>query len=119
VSKPHIDWVVPQEYYDLYTLTGEEGKIQVELPTTFPDDLSDVPQFMLDRIGSMHDQVLDAGVWLEMIRAYLASISFADAMIGRVLDALDQSGLTDNTAIVLWSDHGYHLGEKEDWGKLT
>ena len=119
VSKPHIDWVVPQKYYDLYTLTGEEGKIQVELPATFPDDLSDVPQFMRDQIKPLHEEVLEAGVWKEMIHAYLATISFADAMIGRVLNALDESGLAENTAIVLWSDHGYHLGDKETWGKFT
>ena len=100
-------------------MTGEEGKIQVELPATFPDDLSDVPQFMRDQIKPLHDEVLEAGVWKEMIHAYLATISFADAMIGRVLNALDESGLAENTAIVLWSDHGYHLGEKETWGKLT
>ena len=62
-------------------------------------------------------QSLDA--WDDAIHGYLACISYADAMIGRVLDALDQSPYADNTIVVLWSDHGYHLGEKGDWGKHT
>lgn len=119
VHKPHADWVVPQKYYDLYTLTGEEGKIQVELPTIDPDDLSDIPNFMLNRVDATHEAVLEAGVWTEIMQAYLASISFADAMIGRVLEALEESGLAENTTIVLWSDHGRHFGDKAMWGKFT
>ena len=60
---------------------------------------------------------LDA--WDDAIHGYLANISYADAMIGRVLDALEASPYADNTIVVLWSDHGYHLGEKGDWGKHT
>ena len=57
--------------------------------------------------------------WKQAIQAYLASIYFADAMLGRVLDALEQSPHRDNTIVVLWSDHGWHLGEKEHWQKFT
>ena len=53
------------------------------------------------------------------MRAYLASIAYADAMVGRVLDALEESPHRDNTIVVLWSDHGWHLGEKEHWRKFT
>ena len=53
------------------------------------------------------------------MQAYLASVSVADAMVGRLIDALDRSGRTDNTIIVLWSDHGFHLGEKQRWRKMT
>ena len=60
---------------------------------------------------------LDA--WDDAIHGYLACISYADAMLGRVLDALEASPYADNTIVVLWSDHGYHLGEKGDWGKHT
>ena len=52
-----------------------------------------------------------------LVRAYLASISFVDSQVGRVLDALEQSGMADNTIVVLWSDHGWHLGEKGISGK--
>ncbi|MBT5559490.1 MAG: sulfatase-like hydrolase/transferase, partial [Proteobacteria bacterium] len=57
--------------------------------------------------------------WREGVRAYLASISYADAMVGHLLDALEQSGRADSTIIVLWSDHGWHLGEKARWRKQT
>jgi arylsulfatase A-like enzyme len=61
----------------------------------------------------------DNGQWRPLVRAYLASISYADAQVGRLLDALDASGLAGNTVVVLWSDHGWHLGEKGITGKNT
>ncbi|QXD25850.1 sulfatase-like hydrolase/transferase [Opitutia bacterium ISCC 51] len=61
----------------------------------------------------------DAGQWTTAIQHYLASISFADAQVGRVLDALNESPHANNTIIVLWSDHGWHLGEKQHWHKRT
>ena len=57
--------------------------------------------------------------WAEGVRAYLASITFADAMVGRIIEALDRSGRAGKTIIVLWSDHGWHLGEKLRWRKQT
>ena len=59
------------------------------------------------------------GAVKEAIHGYLACISYADAMMGRVLDALEASDYADNTIVVFWSDHGYHHGEKGDWGKHT
>jgi arylsulfatase A-like enzyme len=59
------------------------------------------------------------GKWQEAVQGYLASVSFADAMVGELIDALDESGRADNTIIVLWADHGFHLGEKDTWGKMT
>ena len=67
----------------------------------------------------IHDWAVEAGVWKDGVRAYLASVSFADAMVGLVLDALEESGRGDDTIIVLWSDHGWHLGEKARWRKHT
>ena len=67
----------------------------------------------------LHDWVLESGKWQEGVQAYLASISFADAQIGRLLDALYASSHSGNTVIVLWSDHGWHLGEKQHWHKRT
>jgi arylsulfatase A-like enzyme len=63
--------------------------------------------------------VLENGQWRRAIQGYLASISFADAQLGRLLDALDASLYEDNTVIVLWSDHGFHLGERDHWEKFT
>ena len=57
--------------------------------------------------------------WKQAIQGYLASIAFADAMVGRVLDALEKGPNRDNTIVVLWSDHGWHLGEKQHWQKYT
>jgi arylsulfatase A-like enzyme len=57
------------------------------------------------------------GAWRDAVRAYLATVSFADSLVGRVIDALDRSPHADNTWIILWSDHGWSLGEKEHWGK--
>jgi arylsulfatase A-like enzyme len=64
-----------------------------------------------------HANVIASKQWGKAVQAYLATISFADAQIGRVLDALDRSGHADNTIVVLWGDHGWHLGEKEHWRK--
>jgi arylsulfatase A-like enzyme len=66
-----------------------------------------------------HERIVREGKWLEAIRAYLAATSFADAMVGRVLDALERSEYGRNTIVVFWSDNGWHLGEKEHWHKST
>ena len=66
-----------------------------------------------------HKNVTSTDNWPYAVQAYLASITFADAQIGRVLDALDRSPHKDNTIIILWGDHGWHLGEKEHWRKFA
>ena len=63
--------------------------------------------------------MIEAHQWRKLVRAYLACVSFVDDQVGRVLKALEDSGKKDNTIIVLWSDHGYHIGEKEITGKNT
>ncbi|MHC5058919.1 MAG: sulfatase-like hydrolase/transferase, partial [Planctomycetota bacterium] len=69
--------------------------------------------------ASKHSKLREFGEWKRAIRAYQACISFSDTQVGRLLDQLEQSPYTDNTIIVLWSDHGYHLGEKDHWHKRT
>jgi len=66
-----------------------------------------------------HEKILKYNKWHEAVQAYLASISFADAMVGKVIDALDRSPYADNTIVILWGDHGWHLGEKEHWEKFA
>ena len=61
----------------------------------------------------------EASQWKNLVRSYLASTAFVDAQVGRILDALDASPFADNTIVVLWSDHGWHLGEKAITGKNT
>ena len=114
IYRPHIPWYVPQAYFDMHPLE------HIELPATVPDDLDDVPGS--ERYASnqrVHRWVLESGNWERGVQAYLASISFADAMVGRLLDALDASGRAEETIVVLFSDHGYHLGEKGQWRKYT
>ncbi|HEV2747786.1 MAG TPA: sulfatase-like hydrolase/transferase [Allosphingosinicella sp.] len=114
IAKPHLGWVVPQEYFDLYPLDD------IELPFTLDGDLSDVPEFMRALVwGEDHSAILDAGFWKSALQGYFASISFADAMLGRVLDTLEANGQLGDTAILLWTDHGYHLGDKDNWHKFT
>ncbi|TKG96419.1 DUF229 domain-containing protein [Puteibacter caeruleilacunae] len=113
---PHIPWYVPQKYFDLYPLD------QIVLPTIYQDDLNDIPPVgqEIAAVRRSHLKMIKkAEKWKNAIQAYLASISFADAQIGRLLDKLDQSGKADNTIIVFWSDHGWHLGEKEHMHKMT
>ncbi|MEM6667260.1 MAG: sulfatase-like hydrolase/transferase, partial [Pseudomonadota bacterium] len=116
IFRPHADWVVPQEYFDLYPIDG------IVLPETPDGDLADIPGWAIDALEvfyTYHDDVLDNDAWAKLVQGYLASISFADAMLGRVLDALESSPHGANTSIVLWSDNGYHLGDKEGWHKFT
>jgi arylsulfatase A-like enzyme len=93
----------------------------VALPRVKDDDLDDVPatgrRFAVAQ--GDHARVTKAGVWREGVQAYLASITFADAMVGRVLRALETGPNAAATDVVLWSDHGWHLGEKLHWRKFT
>lgn len=113
---PHIPWFVPREYFEMHPLED------VALPDVPADDLDDLPP-LGRRMGSgrraWHRWMVDTGHWRGAVQAYLASTSFTDAQIGRLLDALAASRHATNTIVVLWSDHGFHLGEKETWEKFT
>lgn len=127
IYKPHLPWYVPQKYLDMYPLD------EIELPLVKEDDLDDIPflgQQMADvmiqneeapgdSLEGDHLRVLRYGKWKEGIQAYLAALTLADECLGKVLDALDRSKYKDNTIVVLWSDHGWHLGEKYHWRKGT
>ena len=115
IYRPHEPWFVPRKYFEPFPLD------RIELPPGYrADDLDDVPasgQSLARNRYFAHIQ--NEGQWKQGIQGYLASIHFADAMLGRVLDALEQGPNADNTIVVLWSDHGWHLGEKEHWQKFT
>jgi arylsulfatase A-like enzyme len=115
LMKPHLPWYVPRKYYDLYPLE------RVKLPPVLETDLDDVPPVGVQLAKSLgdHTAMVQSGRWKEAVQAYLAAISFTDAMVGRLIDGLDRSPFKDNTVIVLWSDHGWHLGEKLHWRKST
>ncbi len=115
IFRPHLPWYIPQQYLDRFPLDS------VDLPIVFDQDLQDVPEagrtFVKNRRD--HVSVTKHGKWQQAVQAYLASINFADDMLGRVLNALDESGHANNTIVVLWSDHGWHLGEKHHWRKFA
>ena len=114
--KPHQPFFAPRKYFDLYEASP------VTLPPTIAGDLYDVPQAGRDLAtipwtSGTHKTVMQHNAWQDAVGAYLATVSFVDALVGRVVDALDRSGYAGNTWIILWSDHGWSLGEKEHWGK--
>jgi arylsulfatase A-like enzyme len=115
LHKPHMPWNVPRAYFDKHPLD------KIELPPYLKDDLSDVPKsgVKMAKPEGDHAKMIESGRWKEAVQAYLATITFSDAMIGRLIDALDKSAYKDNTIIVLWSDHGWHLGEKDHWRKFA
>jgi len=113
--RPHQPWYAPAKYFKPF-----EGR-QLSLPPTIANDLGDcgeaARQYSHYPWSGSFATVLKHKQWQDAIRGYLASIHFVDAQVGRLLDALDNSPYADNTIIVLWSDHGWELGEKEHWGK--
>ncbi len=108
--KPHDPWEVPQKYFDLYPLEN------IVLPECKSDDLDDAIDHGRRWI---HEWAVENKQWEKIIQAYAASITFADAMIGKLLDTFYHSEYAQNTTLVLWSDHGMHMGEKENIEKFT
>jgi arylsulfatase A-like enzyme len=115
LHKPHMPWNVPRKYYDMHPLDS------IELPPHRDGDLADVPAggIKFAKPQGDHKTMLESGRWKEAVQGYLAAVSYADAMVGRLMDAFDRSPYRDNTIVVLWGDHGWHLGEKEHWRKFA
>ncbi len=115
--RPHVPWYVPQHWFDLHPIED------IVLPPYLEDDITDVPQRgrAITNLPAMPTMqwMMEKGQWREAIRGYLACISFVDHCVGTVLNALDASPHRDNTVVVLFSDHGYHLGEKDLFQKFT
>jgi iduronate 2-sulfatase len=109
--RPHVPWIVPKKYFDLYPLE------KISLPYNPPEDRDDIPPGALwvrkANYGRTDEELRGA------IRAYYASITYVDKQIGRVLDALDRLNLRENTIVILWGDHGWHLGEHGCWQKMS
>lgn len=115
--RPHVPCFAPRKWFDLYP------EDDLQMPRVKVDDRADLPKFADYLHWDLPEPRL---VWLEkenqwknLVRSYLASISFMDDQLGRLLDALEASGHTNDTVVVLWSDHGWHLGEKAITGKNT
>src|SRR5262249_18973173 len=115
VHKPHLPWRVPKKYFDMYPLE------KIQLPEGKENELEGVPPagVRMAKPDGDHKTITEAGKWKEAVQAYLATITYCDAQIGRLIDGFDKSEYAKNTIIVLWSDHGWHLGEKFHWRKFA
>ena len=113
--RPHVPWYVPQKWFDKHPID------RVELPPYDRDDKDDVTDIavQVDEVPMMPttDWAIETGQWKDIVQSYLASTTFVDHYVGQVLDALEQSQYKDNTIVILWSDHGYRLGEKGTFAK--
>lgn len=112
---PHMPWYVPQKYFDLFPL-GD-----VVLPDRMENDLADLPSLARRVLTKrrIFERTRETGQYRHAVQGYLATTAYADAQVGRVLNALDASPHRDNTVVILISDHGFHLGEKDHWQKAT
>jgi arylsulfatase A-like enzyme len=113
---PHFPNYAPRKYFDLY------DRDKIELPPYNERDLEDLPPAVRkakETRAAHHRKLERLGAVKDAIHGYLACVSYADAMLGRVLDAIESGPNAGDTIVILWSDHGYHHGEKFDWGKHT
>jgi uncharacterized sulfatase len=111
--KPHCPWITPKKYFDLYPMD------KIALPAISPGTTNQYPRPALASTQPWPYFGITADQARECKRAYYAAISFVDAQIGTLLDAMDRLRLWDNTVVVFWSDHGYHLGEHGLWFKQS
>ena len=116
--RPHVPMFATKKWFDMHP------KDKIKLPAVPGDDLKDLSQYAIDltnleHVSPTHKWVTEAGQWEHAVQSYLASVTFADHCLGLVLDALEKSEYADNTIIALFSDHGFHLGEKERWAKRS
>ena len=110
--RPHVPLVAPKKYFTPYPL----GKIV--LPPKIPGDQDDIPQNSGNR-RTTDNYKMDLNQQKGTLRAYYASVSFVDALVGKILTALEATGQRDNTIVIFTSDHGYHLGEHDMWQKVS
>jgi arylsulfatase A-like enzyme len=117
--RPHIPLYAPSQHFDKYP-----KELDIILPKVKANDLDDLSpiakKWAIEAVtAGSHKTVLEYDQWHAAVRAYMACVTFVDTQIGRLLDTLDNSPYADNTTIILWGDHGWHLGEKQHWGKWT
>ena len=113
--RPHVPWYVPQKWFDLHPLEG------IQTPPYLPEDYDDLPEIAI-RLAEVPmmpttEWAIKNKQWKRIVQAYLACVSFVDFYVGEVLNALANSPYADNTIIVFWGDHGYHIGEKNRFAK--
>jgi arylsulfatase A-like enzyme len=119
-ARPHVPYTAPRKYFEMY------DRASLTLPEVPADEFDDIPVIgkamaLCTLPGGDHWFVtnqMGPGYWRELVHSYLACVSFVDDQVGKVIAALENSPHADNTVIVLWSDHGQHLGEKKHWRKM-
>ncbi len=111
--RPHTPYVAPKKYFDQYPLED------IEVPSIPDGYLNSIPKPARISVTRKTQRELSEDLKRQAIQAYYASITFADAQIGKILRALDENGLADNTIVVFTSDHGYHMGEHGHFQKTT
>ena len=116
--RPHVPYTAPKKYFDLYNLDD------ITIPDMPDDEMADIPNmgksiaYGTIKNGDHYAVVnLSDTYWKELVYGYLACVSFVDDQLGKVIEALENSKYADNTIVVLWTDHGQHLGEKNHWRK--
>ncbi|MEB3343880.1 sulfatase [Aquimarina gracilis] len=113
---PHLGWYTPPRFHKLY------DSLDIQLPDFSHDDIKDVPAIILESVKKdrrAHDTIMGRGVWQDAVKSYLASVSYIDYELGRIMEKLKSSSYYENTIVIVWSDHGFHLGEKSTWRKNT
>ncbi|WP_225444060.1 sulfatase [Echinicola arenosa] len=121
--KPHLPFTAPQKYWDLY----EEEKIPMALFAAIPENSSkaslqasgELNQYLLGEEKAGLDSAVSDTYARKLRHGYLAAVSYVDAQVGKLMDELEKQGLAENTIVVVWGDHGWHLGDQLTWGKHT
>jgi arylsulfatase A-like enzyme len=117
-SRPHVPQYATQKWFDLYPMDT------LKLPKYKKDDIQDISQYAIDitrleHVAPTHEWVTENKEWKALVQSYLACVSFVDAQVERVVHAIENSKYKDNTYIVLFSDHGFHIGEKDRHAKRS
>lgn len=113
--RPHVPMFAPQRFFDLFPID------QVQLPEVLESDRDDIPEHAFEicrsKYSPSHEWFVKSGKWRQAVQSYLACVSFTDDNVGKLIRSLDEGPHAENTWIILVSDHGYFLGEKQHWAK--
>ncbi|MDU0353781.1 sulfatase [Paraglaciecola aquimarina] len=119
LHKPHLPWIAPKKYWDMYNVEDIK-QASITAPPLNGASMGLHASFELRTFADVpNSEPISAELGVKLKHAYLACVSYIDAQVGRLIESLKQQGMLDNTIFVVWSDHGYHLGEMGIWGKAS
>ena len=121
-AKPHLPFVAPQKYWNLYQRADFSMPTNQAIPEGYPKHAANLMAHEMHKYSDFEGESpadFSDELNLRLLHGYAAATSYADACVGRVLDALEQTGLAENTIVVLWGDHGWKLGDHGSWTKHT